>query len=70
MDRMKCFCEHARAMLTCYVDLTPEQQTLARLYAARKLASLDLIQTAAHSPGGKLAGQLLRKMQQVNEGGI
>ena len=67
MDKMKCFCEHARAMLVCYVDMMPEQQTLARLYAARKLASLDRIQTAAHSPGGKLAGQLLRKMQQVSK---
>lgn len=66
MDKMKCFGEHARAMLACYVDMTPDQQTLARLYAARKLASLDLIQAAAHSPGGKLAGQLLRKMQQAD----
>lgn len=66
MDKMKCFCEHARAMLACYVDMTPDQQTLARLYAAKKLASLDLIQTTAHSPGGKPAGQLLRKMQQAD----
>lgn len=63
MDKMRFFCDHARAMLACYVDMTPEQQTLARLYSAKKLASVDLIRTAAETPGGEQAAQLLQKMQ-------
>lgn len=66
MDKMRFFCDHARAMLACYVDMTPEQQTLARLYSAKKLASIDLIHTAAETPGGELAGELLTKLKQLN----
>lgn len=64
MDKMRFFCDHARAMLACYVDMTPEQQTLARLYTTKKLATLGLMRTAADTPGGEQAAQLLQKMQQ------
>lgn len=64
MDKMRLFCDHTRAMLACYVDMTPEQQILARLYTTKKLAALDLMRTATDTPGGEQAAQLLQKMQQ------
>lgn len=66
--RMKFFCDHARAMMACYVDMPPEQQMLARLFAAKKLESLRLIQAAATAPGGEMAAELLTKLQQLDSG--
>ena len=66
MDKMRFFCDHARAMLACYVDMTPDQQTLARLYTTKKLAALGLMRTAADAPGGEQAGELLTKLKQLN----
>lgn len=65
-EKMKCFCDHARAMLACYVELPPEQQRLAQLFVTKKLESLHLIQNAAASPGGDQASELLQKMKQKN----
>ena len=55
-NKTACFCNHIRAALACYVDMTPEQQALAAMYAA------------AASPGGECAVQLLQKMQQLDNG--
>lgn len=66
MDKMQSFCTHIRAALVCYVDMPPEQQHLARLFASKKMESLNLIQTAAGGPGGELAGELLQKMQRLD----
>ena len=67
MDKMQSFCTHIRAALVCYVKMPPEQQQLARLFASKKLESLHLIQTAAGGPGGELAGELLQKMQRLDD---
>ena len=67
MDKMQSFCTHIRAALACYEDMPPEQQQLARLFASKKLESLNLIQTAAGGPGGELAGELLQKMQRLED---
>lgn len=67
MDKMQSFCTHIRAALVCYVDMPPEQQQLARLFASKKLESLHLIRTAANCPGGELAGELLQKMQRLDD---
>lgn len=64
--KMKYFCDHARAMLACYAELPPEQQRLARLFISKKLESLHLIQTAATTPGGEPASELLQRMKQKN----
>ena len=48
-----CFCAHIRAALACYVDMTPEQQALAAMYANRKITGLHTLRAAAVSPGGK-----------------
>lgn len=63
-----CFCAHIRAALACYVDMTPEQQALAAMYANRKINGLHNLRAAAVSPGGECAAQLLQKMQQLDTG--
>lgn len=63
-----CFCSHIRAALACYVDMTPEQQALAAMYANRKITGLHILRAAAVSPGGECAAQLLQKMQQPDTG--
>ena len=49
-----CFCNHIRAALACYVDMTPEQQALAAMYANRKVTGLHNLRAAAVSPGGRV----------------
>lgn len=61
-----CFCSHIRAALACYVDMTPEQQAIAAMYASRKINDLHALRAAAASPGGECAAQLLQKMQQLD----
>lgn len=56
-----CFCNHIRAALACYVDMTPEQQALAAMYANRKITGLHTLRAAAVSPGGECAAKLLQK---------
>lgn len=67
-NKTACFCAHIRAALACYVDMTPEQQALAAMYASRKITGLHAMRTAAVSPGGECAAQLLQKMQQLDNG--
>lgn len=68
MEKMNHFCTHIRAALAYYVDMTPEQQALATMYAARKINSLHALHTASRAPGGAEtgAGELLQKMQQLD----
>lgn len=61
-----CFCSHIRVALACYVDMTPEQQAIAAMYASRKINDLHALRAAAASPGGECAAQLLQKMQQLD----
>ena len=61
-----CFCAHIRAAPACYVDMTPEQQAIAAMYASRKINDLHALRAAAASPGGECAAQLLQKMQQLD----
>lgn len=63
-----CFCAHIRAALACYVDMTPEQQALAAMYANRKITGLHTLRAAAVSPGGECAAQLLHFLQQLDTG--
>lgn len=65
-NKTACFCNHIRAALACYVDMTPEQQALAAMYANRKITDLHTLRTAAVSSGGECAAQLLQKMQQLD----
>jgi len=65
-NKTACFCAHIRAALACYVDMTPEQQALATMYASRKITGLHTLRAAAVSPGGECAAQLLQKMQQLD----
>ena len=67
-DKMKHFSTYIRAALACYVDMTPEQQALAAMYANRKITGLQNLRAAAVSPGGECAAQLLQKMQQQDTG--
>lgn len=69
MEKTSHFCNHIRAALACYVDMTPEQQARAMMYAARKVNALHTLHAAAKTPGGAEtgAGDLLQKMQQFNE---
>ena len=67
-EKMKHFSTYIRAALACYVDMTPEQQALAAMYANRKITSLHTLRAAAVSPGGECAAQLLQKMQQLDTG--
>ena len=60
-NKTACFCNHIRAALACYVDMTPEQQALAAMYANRKITGLQNLRAAAVSPGGECAAQLLQK---------
>lgn len=68
MEKMSHFCTHIRAALACYVDMTPEQQARATMYAAQKINSLHALHTASRAPGGAEtgAGELLQKMQQLD----
>ena len=67
-NKNACFCAHIRAALACYVDMTPEQQALAAMYANRKITDLHTLRAAAVSPGGECAAQLLQKMQRLDTG--
>lgn len=66
MEKMNHFCTHIRAALACYVDMTPEQQALATMYAARKINTLHALHMTAKTPGGAEtgSGELLQKLQQ------
>ena len=64
MEKMSHFCTHIRAALACYVDMTPDQQALAMMYAAHKIAALDKLHAAAQEPGGAVAADLLQNLQQ------
>lgn len=68
MDKTSHFCNHIRAALACYVDMTPEQQARATMYAARKVDALHALHMTAKTPGGAEsgAGELLQKMQQLD----
>lgn len=68
MEKMSHFCTHIRAALACYVDMTPEQQALATMYADRKINTLHALHMTAKTPGGAEtgAGKLLQKMQQLD----
>lgn len=61
-DKMKHFSTYIRAALACYVSMTPDQQALAMMYAAHKIAALDKLHAAAGEPGG--AAELLQNLQQ------
>lgn len=67
-DKMQLFCRHIRAALACYVDMTPEQQARAAMYASRKITGLYALRAAAASPGGECAAQLLQKLQRPDTG--
>ena len=67
-NKTACFCAHIRAALACYVDMTPEQQALAAVYANRKITDLHALRVAAASPGGECAAQLLQKLQRLDTG--
>lgn len=67
MDKMQSFCAHIRAALACYEDMPPENQVRARFYVARKTDSIRRLLDASNGPGGELAGELLQKMQQLND---
>ena len=63
-DKMKHFSTYIRAALACYVTMTPDQQALATMYAAHKIAVLDKLHSAAGEPGGAAAAELLQNLQQ------
>ena len=60
MDKMRSFCTHIRAALACYEDM-------ARFYVVRKAESVRRLLDAANCPGGELAGELLQKMQRLDD---
>ena len=64
MDKMQLFCAHIRAALACYGDMTLEGQARARLYVTRKAEDIRQLKAAADAPGGELAADLLRFLQQ------
>lgn len=64
MDKMQLFCAHIRAALACYEDMTLEGQARARLYVTRKAGDIRQLKAAADAPGGELAADLLRFLQQ------
>lgn len=66
MKKMSHFCTHIRAALACYVDMTPEQQARAAMYAARKINDLHALHAAASTPGEQVASKLLQKLQQFD----
>lgn len=52
-------------LLACYLDMTPEQQRLARAYIQDKaLPEVQALRNAAGTPGGALAADLLQNLQQ------
>ena len=56
MKNLSHFRTHARALLACYLDMTPEQQRLARAYIQDKaLPEVQALRNAAGTPGGALA---------------
>lgn len=67
MDKMTHFCNHIRAAMACYVDMTPEQQVRARFYASRKMDTITSLKDVSMLPGGELAADLLQKMQQAKD---
>ena len=67
-NKNACFCNHIRAALACYVDMTPEQQALAAMYTNRTITDLRTLRAASVSPGGESAAQLLQKMQRLDTG--
>ena len=66
-NKNACFCAHIRAALACYEDMPPEGQARARLYVTRKASSIRNLKAASDAPGGELAGELLQKMQQLDD---
>lgn len=64
MDKMQLFCAHIRAALACYEDMSPDGQARARLYVTRKAGDIRQLKAAADAPGGELAADLLRFLQQ------
>lgn len=65
MKKLSHFRTHARALLACYLDMTLEQQRLARAYIQDKaLPDAQALHNAAGAPGGELAADLLQKLQQ------
>ena len=61
MKNLSHFRTHARALLACYLDMTPEQQRLARAYIQDKaLPEVQALRNAAGTPGGALAADLLQ----------
>lgn len=67
MDKMQLFCTHIRAALACYEDMPPEEQARARLYVTRKAGAIRNLKAASDDPGGELAGELLQKMQRLDD---
>ena len=65
MKNLSYFRTHARALMACYLDMTPEQQRLARAYIQDKaLPEVQALRSAASEPGGALAAELLQNLQQ------
>lgn len=64
MDKMQLFCAHIRAALACYEDMPLEGQARARLFVTRKAMDIRQLKAAADAPGGELAADLLRFLQQ------
>ena len=62
MDKMQSFCTHIRAALACYEDMPPEGQARARRYGA-----IRNLKAASDDLGGELAGELLQKMQRLDD---
>lgn len=64
MKKLSHFRTHVRALLACYLDMTPEQQRLARAYIQDKaLPEVQALRNAAGTPGGTLAADLLQNLQ-------
>lgn len=65
MKKLSHFRTHARSLLACYLDMTPEQQRLARAYIQdRALPEVQALRNASGEPGGALAADLLQNLQQ------
>lgn len=67
MDNLKHFCKHICVALARYEEMTQEEQARARLYVTRKAGSIRNLKAASDAPGGELAGELLQKMQQLDD---
>lgn len=60
-EKLSHFRTHARSLLACYLDMTPEQQRLARAYIQdRALPEVQALRNAAGEPGGAVAADLLQ----------